>query len=84
MGRKRKLRPDEKAEKNRRKELFTTVFVGGKMKRVKRSRLGGSIEDDEFLKSNGGPIALHQEGLWHLIDEENNNYEINVGSEDPF
>ncbi|MDQ8201316.1 hypothetical protein QEH56_24365 [Pelagicoccus enzymogenes] len=84
MGRKRKLRPDEKAEKRRRKEIFTTVIIGGKQKRVKRSRYGGSIEEDEFLKRNGGPIALHQEGLWHLIDEESNDYEVNDGSDDPF
>ena len=84
MGQKRKLRPDEKAEKKRRKEMFTTVMTGGKQKRVKRSRFGENDETDEFLKRNGGPIALHQEGLWDQIDEEKGDYERTDDSDDPF
>jgi hypothetical protein len=36
MMRKSKLTSKEKAEKKRRKTLYTTVFVGGKQKRVRR------------------------------------------------
>jgi len=84
MGRKRKLRPDEKAEKKRRNELFTTVMIGGKQKRVKRSRVEGSNNAEEFLKRNGGPIALHEEGQLHLIDEEENPFKSTDDSDDPF
>ena len=72
MGRKRKLTPAEKAEKKRRRELYTTIFIGGKQKRVKRPRTIESLSEEEYLKRNGGPIALHQAGLWHLIDQEKN------------
>lgn len=84
MGRKRKLRPDEKAEKKRRKELYTTVFLGGKQKRVKRSRLDGGLSREEFLKRQGGPIALHQAGLRHLIDDEKIDPDKNDNSDSPF
>lgn len=70
MGRKRKLTPEEKAEKKRRRAINTTVFVGGKQKRVKRPLMIEGLSGEEFIERNGGPIALHQAGLWHLIDEE--------------
>ena len=65
MGRKRKLTPAEKAEKKRRRELYETVFVGGKQKRVKRAQpLIGGIPQDDFIRQNADPIWLHQNEMW--------------------
>lgn len=63
----RKLSSKEKAEKKRRKALYTTVFVGGKQKRVKRSPQIEGLSPEEFLKRNGSPIALHQDERWEEI-----------------
>ncbi len=44
--------------------------MGGNQKRVKREPMIEGLSEEEFLKRNGDPIALHQERLWHLIGEE--------------
>jgi hypothetical protein len=36
------------------------------------------------MKRNGGPIALHQAGLWHLIDEGEKQAEEIDDSDDLF
>lgn len=67
---KRKPTPAEKREKKRRRELFETIFVGGKQKRVRRSEaLVEGIPEDEFIARNADPIWLHQHGLWELLEE---------------
>jgi hypothetical protein len=51
---KRKLTPTEKAEKKRRKALFTTVFMNGKMVRVRHmSPLVDGASVEQFLVQNG-------------------------------
>jgi len=71
MGRKRKLTPAEKAEKKRRRELFETVFVGGKQKRVKRRQpLIEGIPQDEFIRRNADPVWLHQNEMWENIADD--------------
>lgn len=71
MGRKRKLTPAEKKEKQRRRELYETVFVGGKQKRVKRRQpLIEGIPQDEFIRRNADPIWLHQNEMWEYITDE--------------
>ena len=72
MGRKRKLTAAEKAEKKRRRELFETVFMGGKQKRVKRRQpLVEGIPQDDFIRRNADPISLHENEMWeHMTDEQ--------------
>ena len=71
MGRKRKLTAAEKREKKRRRELFETVFVGGKQKRVKRIQpLIEGIPQDEFIRRNADPIWLHQNEMWEYMTDE--------------
>ncbi len=71
MGRKRKLTPAEKREKKRRRELFETVFVGGKQKRVKRIQpLIEGIPQDEFIRQNADPIWLHQNEMREYMTDE--------------
>jgi len=70
MGkRKRKLTPAEKAEKKRRREMFMTIFVGGKMKRVRRPPTVDGMPVEEFIRRNADPIWLHQNEMWELMEE---------------
>jgi uncharacterized protein YnzC (UPF0291/DUF896 family) len=73
--RKRKLTAAEKAERRRRRQEFMTVFVGGKMKRVRRPPTIDGMDVDEFIRRNADPVWLHQEELWEYMDES-------VGSEE--
>ena len=71
MCRKRKLTAAEKREKKRRRELFETVFVGGKQKRIKRIQpLIEGIPQDEFIRRNADPIWLHQNEMWEYMTDE--------------
>jgi hypothetical protein len=70
MGKqKRKLTAAEKAEKRRRRREFMTIFVGGKMKRVRRPPTVDGMPVDEFIQRNADPIWLHQNEMWELIEE---------------
>ena len=68
--RKRKLTPAEKAEKKRRCEMYETVFINGKQKRVKRAPTIDGLPVDEFIRRNADPIWLHQNEMWDLMDQE--------------
>lgn len=68
--RKRKLTPAEKAEKKRHREMYETVFIGGKQKRVKRAPTVEGLPVDEFIQRNADPIWLHQNEMWELMDQE--------------
>ena len=84
MG-KRKLTPLEKAEKKRRRELYETVFIGGKQKRVKRKQTIDGMDVDEFIERNADPIWLHQNEMWELMEPivEPENEDL-CKNEDPF
>jgi len=65
---KRKLTPTEKAEKKRRKALFTTVFMNGKMKRVRHmSPLVDGASVGQFLVQNGNAVDLMEHELWEQL-----------------
>jgi hypothetical protein len=69
MGkRKRKLTAAEKAEKRRRREMYHFVFVGGRMKRVRRPPMIDGMDADEFIRRNADPIWLHQNEMWESIE----------------
>ena len=68
MGkRKRKLSAAEKAAKEKRCREYETVFVNGKMKRVRRPMIDGMVVDD-FIRANADPTFLHKEGLWEYLE----------------
>ena len=67
---KRKLTAREKAEKKRRKQEFMTIFVNGKMKRVRRPQQIDGMDADEFVLRNADPLWLHQNELWEYINDE--------------
>ena len=67
MG-KRKLSAAEKTAKNKRRQDYQTVFISGKMKRVRRASTIDGISVDDFVRQNGDPIFLHQEGLWEYYE----------------
>jgi 16S rRNA U516 pseudouridylate synthase RsuA-like enzyme len=71
MGkRKRKLTAAEKAEKKRRRELYEFIFVGGRMKRVRRRPMIDGMDADELIRRNADPIWLHQNEEWEYIQAE--------------
>jgi hypothetical protein len=67
--RKRKLTAAEKAARKRRKAEFQTVFIGGKMKRVRRPPTIDGMDVDEFIRRNADPIFLHEMEMWWLMEE---------------
>jgi hypothetical protein len=68
---KRKLTAAEKAEKRRRQKEYTTIFINGKQRRVKRPPTIDGIDIDEFIRRNADPIWLHQNEMWeYMVDED--------------
>jgi hypothetical protein len=69
MGKKkRKLNPAEKVAKRKRQLEYGTVFMNGRMKRVRKPPTVEGMALDEFLRTHADPIFLHQEGLWEYIE----------------
>lgn len=66
---KRKLTPAEKVVKKKRQKEFTTIFINGKQKRVKRPPTIDGIDVEEFIRRNADPIWLHQNELWEMDSE---------------
>ena len=66
---KRKLTAREKAEKVRRKREFMTIFIHGKMKRVRRPQQIDGMDADEFIRRNADPLWLHQNEMWEYMEE---------------
>ena len=67
---KRKLTAVEKARKKQRRKEFMTIFMHGKMKRVRRPLLIDGMSEDEFIRRNATPIWFHQHGMWEYIETE--------------
>ncbi len=67
---KRKLTAAEKAARKLRRQQFQTVFVGGKMTRVRRPPMNDGLSVEEFLARNADPLWLHQNGMWDLLSPE--------------
>lgn len=66
---KRKLTSTEKAEKQRRRKEYMTIFINGKQKRVKRPPTIDGTDVDEFIRRNADPIFLHQNETWEYMDD---------------
>ena len=66
---KQKLTAREKADKARRKREFMTIFIHGKMKRVRRPQQIDGMDADEFIRCNADPLWLHQNGMWEYMEE---------------
>jgi len=60
----------EKAEKRRRQKEYTTIFINGKQRRVKRPPTIDGIDIDEFIRRNDDPIWLHQNEMWEYMGDE--------------
>lgn len=67
---KKKLTPEQKRAKKRRKEQFETVFINGKQKRVRREPRIDGLPVDEYIRRNADPIWLHQHGMWECMEPE--------------
>jgi hypothetical protein len=67
---KRKRTAADKTDKQRRKLEYQTIFVRGKMKRVRRPPTIEGMEVEEFIRANADPIWLHQNELWEYMEQE--------------
>lgn len=66
---KKKLTPEQKAAKKKRREDYMTVFMNGKQKRIKRLPTIDGMDAEEFMRRNADPIWLHQNEMWEYIDQ---------------
>jgi len=66
--RKRKLTPEQKAAKAKRRREFETIFINRKQKSVRRAPTIDGMLVDEFIESVNDPLWLHQNEMWHLMD----------------
>jgi hypothetical protein len=66
---KKKLNPEQKAAKKKRREEYMTVFMNGKQKRIKRPPKIGGMNVEEFIRRNADPIWFHQNEMWEFIDQ---------------
>jgi hypothetical protein len=69
-GGKRKLTPEQKRQKQLNRELYETIFINGKQKRVRRSPTIEGLPVDEFIANNADPIWLMQNGYYELLHEQ--------------
>lgn len=67
---KRKLTAAERKARRERKKKFRIIFVNGKQKRFPREPLIDGLPVDEFIARNADPIWLHENGLWHLMPDD--------------
>jgi hypothetical protein len=61
---KRKLTSTAKAEKQRRRKEYMTIFINGKQKRVKRPPTIDGIDVEAFIRQNADSIFLNQNEMW--------------------
>ena len=72
--RRRKRTAAEKAARKKRREEYETVFINGKMKRIRRPPMIEGMTVDDFILANADPIFLHQEETWEYIEVEPDPY----------
>jgi 16S rRNA U516 pseudouridylate synthase RsuA-like enzyme len=71
MGRrKRKLTATEKAAKKKRQEEYETIFIRGKMKRVRRPPTVEGMSVEDLIRANADSIFLQQEEMWEDLEAE--------------
>ena len=64
---KRKLTPQQKAAKARRRQEYETIFINGKQKSVKRAPTLDGMSVDEFIRNNADPIWLLQNEMYEEL-----------------
>lgn len=63
------MTPEQKAAKKKRREEFTTIFINGKQKRVRRPPTIDGMGADEFIRRNADPIFLLQNEMYEELYE---------------
>jgi hypothetical protein len=59
---KKKLTPEQRAAKKKRKLETMVIFINGKQRRVPREPMIDGIPAEEFYRRNADPITLWQDG----------------------
>lgn len=67
--RKKKLTPEQKAARKKRREEFMFVFINGKQKQVRRPPTMNGMDVDEFIRKNAEPIFLLQNEMYEELYE---------------
>ncbi len=70
---KRKLTVAQRRARRERKQKVMKIFVNGKQKRMPRPPLIDGMTVDEFIARNADPIWLHQNELWELMADDDDN-----------
>lgn len=65
---KQKLTRAEKAAKRKRRMEFQTIFIGGRMKRIRRPPMIDGMTVDEFIRRNADPVWLHENEMWESME----------------
>lgn len=76
---KRKRSAAEKRARRERKKNWTTIFINGKQKRIRRPPMVDGVPVDEFIANNADPVWLHQNEMWELIKPEDGH--VNPGKQ---
>jgi hypothetical protein len=66
---KRRLTAAQRAAKKKLRAETQTVFVGGRMKRVRRPPAIDGLPVEEFIRRNADAVFLHQAGLREYLEE---------------
>ncbi|MCC5840718.1 MAG: hypothetical protein JJT96_11385 [Opitutales bacterium] len=65
---KKKLTPEQRREKKRRKAEFQTIYINGKQKRLRREPMIDGLGVDDFIRRNADPVWLHRSESWEELD----------------
>jgi hypothetical protein len=63
----RRLTPEERNARRKRRKETMLVFINGKQKRVKREPTIDGMNVDEFDRRNADPIVLPQNEMWKYM-----------------
>ena len=63
-----------KKAKQERQQKYMWVFMNGKQVRIKRPPTIDGLPYDEFIENNADPIWLHQNKMWELMDQDDDDH----------
>lgn len=65
----------QKAAKKERQKKYMTVFINGKLVKVKRPELIDGMDKDDYIGRNADPIWLHQNEMWEYMESDDSECE---------
>ncbi len=65
---KRKLTAQQRAEKKRRRQEYTSIFIRGQQKRIRRPPMIDGVAEEEIIRSNADDLWHHENEMWDEIE----------------